>query len=153
VGEKIVLPTGEAPYIRQLENTLCFSMTCVAPDHPKNVHPEGIVSGKLIKSKTGTELELQLRSPSGAMRTSVKVPATATGHLSPTDVVTATSAIIKELEAKEILAEEKEKDPANAARMEKEQRAQKLEQAKKAKQARTAKVMKKKKAQTHLASL
>jgi hypothetical protein len=143
VNERITLPTGEAPYVRQLENTLCFSMQCIGADHLKGARLDAAITAKLIKSKSGTELELQVKAPSGAVKTTVKVPATATGHLSPTDVVTASSAIIKVLEAKEMAIEEKDTDPEKAAR---DERA-----AQKAQKAQHAKVMKKKKNPMHLA--
>jgi hypothetical protein len=97
VGERIILPTG-TPFSEQIRDTLCISMECVA-DGKSGL--DATVTGKVVKAKKGQQVELQVISPTGAVKATVKAPASENGRMSSMDLVAATSAVITAIEAPE----------------------------------------------------
>src|SRR5262249_7965337 len=130
VGERILLPAPGTPFAEQIKETLCISMECVTD--PKSVL-DATVTGKLIKVKNGQHVELQVISPTGALKATVKAPASETGRISSMDLVAATSAVIIAIEAPEPKAKAAAPEKKALAKAEKKKSSKQLRLAAKAK--------------------
>src|SRR5262245_8865652 len=97
VGERVAMPGGDAPYVEQLEQTLCRLVECAAEGSGP---PDASIRASLVGSrKGGSVLTLTVRGRDGAVKTTLKVPANAVGRLATADLVAATSALIAAIEA------------------------------------------------------
>ncbi|MFZ5440838.1 MAG: hypothetical protein ACOZQL_12585 [Myxococcota bacterium] len=83
-GERITITGAAAP----LQDTLCFSMTC--GQGPKDF----TVSGRAVKGG----VELTVTSASGQRRLTHVAPLNADGQIGSTDLVRATSLVVKAIE-------------------------------------------------------
>ena len=85
VGEHISV-TG--PAREQLSETLCISMECVQGAH------DYTVTSKVV----GSQMELKVLGPDGAVRFTLKAPASDNGRLASSDAMSATSQLVHAIE-------------------------------------------------------
>jgi hypothetical protein len=105
VGERVSLPSNGA-IADQLRATLCISMDC-------SQGGDASVTAKVLKGK---KVELKVFSPAGKLKTTIKAPLDASGLMSSTDLVAATSGLIAGIEAPEKTDKEKtDKEKKSAA--------------------------------------